>query len=742
MPSIRKLAAGEQTYDPAAYVGTSGTIFYNEDTGEFRISDGVTAGGNPIPITIATDSTTGAVRPGDGLSITAGGVLNVNTGPSFFFDGDDLLRLRPGTADLIGGIKAGPGVVIDSEGTLFIDSEGLEFSFGDFTATVGTYTDSTEYALLSSVKEDEDIAIASNGDGGVKVVGMFEIHATNGTVTASLETEPFFRILEDGQVRILVPLADTQEGGVEIIGSDLGTALQPGIAGTMLHLTGNADLSTRVYHDTLGSYSSYVFRRYNGSVASPTQVLSGEDIGRINFTAATNAGMGSVALAQISVTALENQSTTAQGSSITLTVTPVGDTAANRVDVVNITSAGVLPGLDDTFDLGSEDRRWQSIYLGPGTIVIEDTVTGSDASLTVTNGVLLIDGANQLQVGQLKFVDNKIESETPDIDIVIGDLTATADLVLNRNVIIGAGKTLTGSVTLAALSAGNYLTGTDYTGATARTFAVDATTTNTASKVVARDASGNFAANMITADLTGTVTGSVTGNAGTVTNGVYTTGGQTIGGVKTFTSTIVGSINGNAGTVTNGVYTTDTATVTNTMLAGSIANNKLANSTISGIALGSNLAALTISTYLTGTSYNGSTAATIAVDATTTNTASKVVARDASGNFAAGTITANLTGTASTATNLAAATSILAGTLSINPGNINKNTSAVQTFTLTGLTTNHKVIITAATEMPNREYFIKGAWASAANTLSVEIANNSGGNIDAGAIDLSYIAFV
>ena len=43
---------------------------------------------------------------------------------------------------------------------------------------------------------------------------------------------------------------------------------------------------------------------------------------------------------------------------------------------------------------------------------------------------------------------------------------------------------------------------------------------------------------------------STSGNAGTVTNGVYTSGDQTIGGIKTFSSTIVGSINGNAATVT------------------------------------------------------------------------------------------------------------------------------------------------------------------------------------------------
>ena len=89
---------------PENYVGHTGRLFYDSATGEIRISDGTTAGGNPIPITIATDATVGSVRPGDGLSITAGGVLNVNTGPSFFFDGDDLLRLRPGTADVIGGI--------------------------------------------------------------------------------------------------------------------------------------------------------------------------------------------------------------------------------------------------------------------------------------------------------------------------------------------------------------------------------------------------------------------------------------------------------------------------------------------------------------------------------------------------------------------------------------------------------------------------------------------------------------
>jgi hypothetical protein len=71
--------------------------------------------------------------------------------------------------------------------------------------------------------------------------------------------------------------------------------------------------------------------------------------------------------------------------------------------------------------------------------------------------------------------------------------------------------------------------------------------------------------------------------------------------------------------------------------------------------------ALTAGTYLTsGGTFDGSVARTFAVDATDANTPSKVVARDGSGNFSAGTITATLSGSATsagTATNIAGGTS-------------------------------------------------------------------------------------
>ena len=133
-------------------------------------------------------------------------------------------------------------------------------------------------------------------------------------------------------------------------------------------------------------------------------------------------------------------------------------------------------------------------------------------------------------------------------------------------------------------------------------------------------ANGGDQSGLVTGSSTTTFTNkSISGSTNTlsnIANASLTNSSITVNGtsVSLGGSVTVSSVSGNAGTVTNGVYTTDTGSVTNTMLAGSIANNKLANSTISGISLGSNLAALTIGTGLTGTSYNGSTGVTIAVD--------------------------------------------------------------------------------------------------------------------------------
>jgi hypothetical protein len=83
--------------------------------------------------------------------------------------------------------------------------------------------------------------------------------------------------------------------------------------------------------------------------------------------------------------------------------------------------------------------------------------------------------------------------------------------------VTGSAGYTTNTGTVTSVAAGSYLTGGTIT--TSGTLAVDATSANTASKVVARDASGNFSAGTITATLSGnaSTSSSCSGNAATAT---------------------------------------------------------------------------------------------------------------------------------------------------------------------------------------------------------------------------------
>ena len=160
------------------------------------------------------------------------------------------------------------------------------------------------------------------------------------------------------------------------------------------------------------------------------------------------------------------------------------------------------------------------------------------------------------------------------------------------------------------------------------------TNLNTPNTLVLRDGSGNFAAGTITANLTGNVNGNITGNAESVTNGVYTTGSYNN------PSWITGLVGSKVSNIPNSSLINNTITV----------NGKV-------VSLG------------------GSVSVTAAdVGATPLNVSNTIVSRDSNGDFAAGTITANLIGNASTSTssitsassNLSAASTRLATPRRIN----------------------------------------------------------------------------
>jgi len=305
--------------DGNTYVGQTGRIWWNPDTNAFYYSDGTTAGGIPV----STDPTSNAT-----FNVVTANTLTSPTGTLNLTGNINITgNISPAASNKIGGIAPGPGVVIGTNGILTIDSANLPVSFGNFFANNN---------ILSIVNVDEDMILATDGSAEIQLIGNVGFYKPDGLPPNVANRYASFN--DQGQVQIFVTATDG-EGAVQIVGTSTGNVIEPGIEGAMLHVTGQLDIPCRIYYDGNGDYVSWVARRYNGNVAVPTPVLAGEDVLRINSTAATDAGVGNVAMAQIRMTALENQTTTAQGSSITFTVTPIGSPVASRVDVANVTVA-------------------------------------------------------------------------------------------------------------------------------------------------------------------------------------------------------------------------------------------------------------------------------------------------------------------------------------------------------------------------------------------------------------------
>ena len=302
----------------------------------------------------------------------------------------------------------------------------------------------------------------------------------------------------------------------------------------------------------------------------------------------------------------------------------------NSINLVNTgvlsfnsrTGAVTLTSLDVTTALGFTPTAYTAPTLGSTTLTSGATITTvagltsvtstsfvgdlTGNASTVTNGVYTTDTAtvtNTMLAGSI--ANNK--------------LTNSSVTVNGSSISLGESTTITATATN-ALIIGTGLSGSSYNGSTGVTIAIDSTVATL---------TGNQT-------LTNKTLTSPTINSPTISNLYLSDGLILVEGTTNDSnemSLVVGMLTADrtitlpdtSGTV---ITTGDTATVTNTMLAGSIANNKLANSSItvngSSISLGGSATvtatatnALTLGTGLTGTSYNGSTGVTAAVDTST-----------------------------------------------------------------------------------------------------------------------------
>jgi hypothetical protein len=304
--------------------------------------------------------------------------------------------------------------------------------------------------------------------------------------------------------------------------------------------------------------------------------------------------------------------------------------------------------------------------------------------------------------------------------------------------------------------------------------ATTATSSNTASAIVARDVSGNFSAGTITATFAGNVTGNVTGNlTGNVTgNGAGTWTGSLVGNASTATLATTATTATSATTATlaatatalatprtiNGVSFDGTAAITVTAAAGTLSGTTLNATVVTSsltavgtIATGVWQGTAIVDTYLATISTAGKVSNS-ATTATANNTASAIVARDSSGNFTAGTITAtsfvgtltgnvtgnvtgSLTGNAATATNVAgtgitgttlAATVVTSSLTTVGVLASPHMTSAVVdsgglTITAGGLTVSASgVTVTGSSSFTGGITIVSGGLNVSANTTAVQ----------------------
>ena len=252
--------------------------------------------------------------------------------------------------------------------------------------------------------------------------------------------------------------------------------------------------------------------------------------------------------------------------------------------------------------------------------------TGTVLTLPATTGTVITSGDTGTVTSTM----------IADGTIVNGDISASAAIAVSKL----AASTISGITlgnnlnTLTLNVSGTGLSGsTTYNGSAAATFTVtsNATSANTASTVVARDASGNFSAGTITASLSGTATQvsnsltAGTGLSGTAYNG---------SAAQTWSLAASGVTAGSYGSATAiPVLTIDSY---GRVTAASTSSITVGNGTLTMAVSGTGLSGSASFT----ANASGNSTFTVTSNATSANTASTIVARDANGDFTAGTVTA------------------------------------------------------------------------------------------------------
>jgi hypothetical protein len=651
-------------------VGGQGSVSGITLTGTVTASGSLTLGGSISGLTNSN------------LSGTAG-ITNANLANSSITIGSTATSLG-GTSTTLAGLSS-------VTSTTFVGA--LTGNASTATQTTATVTGTNSADLVYANMADNDQFRIRVG-GTATNAGFVEI------ATADDGTEPIYvrqytgvftslartATLLDGSGNTSFPGTVTANG--TLLTGNTGTVTSVATAGSVngITLTGGFSTSgTLTLGGTLSGIGNAQLTNSAITIAGTSTSLGGS-ISAATILSGTGVFSGSAQVSGIGNSQLTNSSITVGSTAISLGSSAT--TIAGLSSVTSTTFVGALTGNASTAtNLSTNNTNWST----NGTIT---AVVGQLAWKNYNNNHTIFDAsAGTAPDGSSINATNSQFAWQSSYPTLMGWNTANTYGVRvdSARVADSAGSTT------AALTAGSYLTsGGTFNGSTARTFAVDATDSNTVSKVVARDASGNFAAGRITT--TGLYGPGGTGNIpiwqydlGTEDYGIvynedspdtmrFDVSGNALTGTPDFLvgddyAQINGSTVWHAGNdgASSGLdadlldgqhgsfyyaasnpsgYTTNTGTVTSVATAGSVNGITLTGGPITGtgtITLGGTLSGIG-NAQLTNSSITvGSTAISLGSSATTIAGLSSVTST---------TFVGALTGNASTATTAATASSV------------------------------------------------------------------------------------
>jgi len=586
--------------DFAVRNGTTDKFFVDNVTGNTNIEGTLTADGHTeLNSTLNVDDNT-----------TLGAQLTV-TGASEFngtVDVDANFAVRSGSTDKMtvasstGNIATDGTLVVAGQttinDTLIVqsDNEVVNINNGSGVTKFSIDTDNGNTNIIGTLTVGDATQI-NNTLGVSNVVTL--TRNTQQTLTGSYAADGAFQLTGGAAIGKNLAIGEGLRvyGGTELTGA--------------LDLNNSADISgALVTHDNVTiTADNKMFKVQNGSAANKFTVDT--DNGNTDIQGTLDVAGDLTASSDLTITGnlTVNGTTTTVNSTVTTIDDPIitvgGDTAPASND-------GKDRGVEFRYYDGSAKIGFFGFDRSSQEFAFLTSATNSSEVISGTDGALRVGSVHVTGAGTSVDIDNNLNV----------DGTATVDGQIISNLATGTAPLSISSTTKVANLNVDLLDG------------MTTATANTASTVVNRDASGDFAANQITAASAAGSGAGFLGNASTA-DAWKTARTLTITGVVSGSVVIDGSENETLTTTYVDDDITALAAMSGTGYVVRTAANTYAQRTFS----------VTASSGITLTNADGvSGNTTINVASASSNSANNLVLRDASGNFAAGTITATLTG--------------------------------------------------------------------------------------------------